>query len=192
MLFISMDHRAAIVSPASKAVRQTMTDWLGAPIQRTATVVGGMGVCVFASVSLCARACVHECVRDWFAIYDNDILPRLIMISVSYYVHPYVRPSVGISICVYQFICMFVSLLSVYMSVCLLCLPLTTLSNIYNYPTIGPNERERSLSLMENVISDDRHVGSYNQELHCRSFITTLSNHVDRDKTFKANKVSIN
>ena len=27
----------------------------------------------------CARACVHTCVRDVFAIYDNDILPRLIM-----------------------------------------------------------------------------------------------------------------
>ena len=25
-------------------------------------------------------ACVHACVRDVFAIYDNDILPRLIMI----------------------------------------------------------------------------------------------------------------
>ena len=25
-------------------------------------------------------ACMHACVRDVFAIYDNDILPRLIMI----------------------------------------------------------------------------------------------------------------
>ena len=67
MLFISMDHRPAIVSPASKAGRPTMTpSWLGAPIQRTATVVGGVGVCVFASVSGCARACVHACVRDVF------------------------------------------------------------------------------------------------------------------------------
>ena len=73
MLFISMDHRPAIVSPASKAVRPTMTDWLGAPIQRTATVGGG--VYVFASV----RACVH----DVFAIYDNDIFPRLIMIIIK-------------------------------------------------------------------------------------------------------------
>ena len=72
MLFISMDHRPAIVSPASKAVRPTMTDWLGAPIQPTATV--GVGVCVFACVRM------HACVRDVFAIYNNDILPRLIMI----------------------------------------------------------------------------------------------------------------
>ena len=83
MLFISMDHRPAIVSPASKAVRPTMTDRLGAPIQRTATVVGRGGVCVFASVSVCARACVHACVRDVFAIYDSYILPRLIMIIIK-------------------------------------------------------------------------------------------------------------
>ena len=64
MLFISMDHRPAIVSPASKAVRPTTESWLGAPIQRTATVVGGggVGVCVSASVSVRARACVHACV----------------------------------------------------------------------------------------------------------------------------------
>ena len=62
MLFISMDHRPAIVSPASKAVRPTTESWLGAPIQRTVTVVGGGGVSVFASVSVCARACVHACV----------------------------------------------------------------------------------------------------------------------------------
>ena len=38
-------------------------------------------------MSVCARACVHECVRacvrDVFAIYDNDILPRLIMIIIK-------------------------------------------------------------------------------------------------------------
>ena len=45
----------------------------------------GVGVCVFASVSVraCVRACVHACVRDVFAIYDNDILPRLIMIIIK-------------------------------------------------------------------------------------------------------------
>ena len=81
MLFISMDHRPAIVSPASKAVRSATEAWLGAPKQRTATVVGGVGVNVFASVSV--RACVHAWVRDVFAIYDNDILPRLIMIIIK-------------------------------------------------------------------------------------------------------------
>ena len=44
---------------------------------------GGVGVGVLASVSVCARACVHACVRDVFAIYDNDILPRLIMIIIK-------------------------------------------------------------------------------------------------------------
>ena len=44
----------------------------------TATVVGG-------GVSECVRArvCVHACVRDVFAIYDNNILPRLIMIIIK-------------------------------------------------------------------------------------------------------------
>ena len=78
-----MDHRPAIASPASKAVRPTTESWFGAPIQRTATVVGEGGVCVFASVSACVRACVHAYVRDLFAIYDNDILPRLIMIIIK-------------------------------------------------------------------------------------------------------------
>ena len=49
--------------------------WLGAPTQRTATpaVVGGV----------CVRASVCACVRDVFAIYDNNILPRLIMIIIK-------------------------------------------------------------------------------------------------------------
>ena len=38
---------------------------------------------MFASVSVCARTCVHACVRDVFAIYDNDILPRLTMIIIK-------------------------------------------------------------------------------------------------------------
>ena len=60
MLFISMDHRPAIVSPASKAVRPTMTEsWLGAPKQRTATVVGGVSGC--ASVCTRERACMRAC-----------------------------------------------------------------------------------------------------------------------------------
>ena len=75
MLFISKDHRSAIVSPASKAVCPTTESWLGAPIQRRSWV------CVFTSV--CARACVYACMRDVFEIYDNDILPRLIMIIIK-------------------------------------------------------------------------------------------------------------
>ena len=62
MLFISMDHRPAIVSPASKAVRLTTESWLGAPIQRTATVVGGGGgvrVHEYERACACVRACVH-------------------------------------------------------------------------------------------------------------------------------------
>ena len=39
------------------------------------------GVCVCARACVCA--CVHECVRDVFAIYDNHISPRLIMIIIK-------------------------------------------------------------------------------------------------------------
>ena len=48
--------------------------WLGAPKQRTATVVCG-GVRV--------RTSVHACMRDVFAIYDDNILSRLIMIIIK-------------------------------------------------------------------------------------------------------------
>ena len=37
------------------------------------------GTCVRA----CVRACVSACVRDVFAIYDNNISPRLIMIIIT-------------------------------------------------------------------------------------------------------------
>ena len=81
MLFISMDHRPAIVSPASKAVRPTM---VGAPIQRRSCA--GVGVRVRECERVCAcvrvRACMRACVRDVFAIYDNYILPRLIIIKI--------------------------------------------------------------------------------------------------------------
>ena len=62
MLFISMVHGPAIVSPASKAVRPTTELWLGAPIQPTATVVGRRGG---VRVRECERvcACVRACVR---------------------------------------------------------------------------------------------------------------------------------
>ena len=56
--------------------------WLGAPTQRTATVMGG-GVRVLECARAYVRACVCACVRDVFAIYDDNILPRLIMIIIK-------------------------------------------------------------------------------------------------------------
>ena len=38
---------------------------------------------VRACVRACVRSCVRTCVRDVFAIYDNNILPRLIMIIIK-------------------------------------------------------------------------------------------------------------
>ena len=40
-----------------------------------------VGWCV--RVCECVCACVRECVRDVFAIHDNNILPRLIMIIIK-------------------------------------------------------------------------------------------------------------
>ena len=59
--------------------------WLGIPTQRIATVVGGdvreyVRVRAFVRVW---RACVRACVRDVFAIYDNNILPKPIMIIIK-------------------------------------------------------------------------------------------------------------
>ena len=42
-----------------------------------------MCVYVRACVHLFVPACVRECVRDVFAIYDNNMLPRLIIIIVT-------------------------------------------------------------------------------------------------------------
>ena len=39
-------------------------------------------MCVCASVCVCVGVCVRACVCDVFAIYDNNILPRLIMIII--------------------------------------------------------------------------------------------------------------
>ena len=48
-------------------------------------VDGGGLLCACARVCVCARvcACVRACVRDVFAIYDNNILPRPIMIMIT-------------------------------------------------------------------------------------------------------------
>ena len=71
-----------IVWPASKRVRPTMTEsWLGARTQRTATFVGGGGG-GGVRVHECGRACMHACVRDVFAIYDNDML-ALYVVTVA-------------------------------------------------------------------------------------------------------------
>ena len=39
--------------------------------------------CVRARACLYARAFLRECVRDVFAIYDNNISPRLIIIIIT-------------------------------------------------------------------------------------------------------------
>ena len=70
MLCISMDHRPAIVSPASKAVRLTTESWLGAPIQRTASVVGER-VRECERVCACVRACVM-CLQYTIMIFYPD------------------------------------------------------------------------------------------------------------------------
>ena len=58
-LFISMSRRSAIVLPASERVRPTMKEsWLGAPKQRTVTVV-----CGDVRVRERAHAYVRACVR---------------------------------------------------------------------------------------------------------------------------------
>ena len=57
------------------------------PIRRRRCVGGGArvraGACARVCVRACMRACVCACVRDVFAIYDNNILPRLIMIIIK-------------------------------------------------------------------------------------------------------------
>ena len=44
---------------------------------------------------VCVRACVHVCmsarVRDVFAIYDNNIAPRLIMIIIKIIIQYFVQ-----------------------------------------------------------------------------------------------------
>ena len=98
-----MSRRSAIVSPASERMRPTMTETcLGAPTQRTATVVGG-GVLVRECAHAYVRACVRACVRDVFAIYNDNILPRLIMIIIKIIIIHFIQikhtddfPSTGI------------------------------------------------------------------------------------------------
>ena len=46
-------------------------------------VWGGVCVCVCVRVRVRVRTSVHPCVRDVFAIYDDNILSRLIMIIIK-------------------------------------------------------------------------------------------------------------
>ena len=43
-------------------------------------------MCMCSSRYLCShvRACIRVCVRDMLAIYDNNILPRLIIIKIIF------------------------------------------------------------------------------------------------------------
>ena len=64
------------------------SSWLGAPTHRTATTRIAMVVQpngVRAREGVCARDCVCTCVRDVFAIHDNNILPRLIIKIIFIY-----------------------------------------------------------------------------------------------------------
>ena len=45
--------------------------WLGAPIQRTATVVGGGGVRVFASVGVCACVMCLQYTKNYILVYPG-------------------------------------------------------------------------------------------------------------------------
>ena len=107
-MFILMSRRSAIVLPASEMVCPTMTEsWLGASKQRRSCV----GVCV-ACARVCAsvrvRTSVHACVRDVFAIYDDNILSRLIMIIIKIIILYFIQirhtndfPSAGIPASIY-------------------------------------------------------------------------------------------
>ena len=65
-------HCLAIVGKGAPSMTES---WLGAPKQRTAMVV-------FGGVRVRVRTSVHVGVRDVFAIYDDNILSRLIMIII--------------------------------------------------------------------------------------------------------------
>ena len=78
-----MNHRPVNVSPASKRGRNR--DPVIVAHTDTANSDGGGWGCACARVCACAclRACIHACVCDVFAIYDNNILSRLIMIIIK-------------------------------------------------------------------------------------------------------------
>ena len=62
----------------------------------------------FVCASVCVRTSVHACERDVFAIYDGNILPRLIMIIIKFIILYFIRirhtddfPSTGIPACIH-------------------------------------------------------------------------------------------
>ena len=62
--------------PAEQAKRGVNSVMLGRMCARPC-------MCACALACLHARACVSACLRDVFAIYDNNISPRLIMIIIN-------------------------------------------------------------------------------------------------------------
>ena len=79
MLFISMSRRSVIVLPASKRGHPTRLIRHGWPHRHSDGRGWGCA---------CSRvwACMHACVRDVFAIYDHNILPRLKMIIINIFI----------------------------------------------------------------------------------------------------------
>ena len=76
-------------------MRELTSSRLGATDASNLNGDGGVYVCVCVSVCMRACACMHACmracacvrasacVRDVFALYDNNISPRLIMIIIK-------------------------------------------------------------------------------------------------------------
>ena len=42
-------------------------------------------------VPVCARACMRACVHDVFSVYDNNILPRLIIIIIQMIIRYFIQ-----------------------------------------------------------------------------------------------------
>ena len=64
---------------------------------------GDGGVCACVRASACVLTCASACLRDVFAIYDNNISPRLIMIIIKIIILYFIQiihtddfPSMGI------------------------------------------------------------------------------------------------
>ncbi len=84
-LFIWMKHRPAIHRQRNRRKVALTSSWLGAhrPIEQRQPGRRRRWVCVWVCAQVCACACMRACMRDVFAIYDNIIWPRLIMIIIK-------------------------------------------------------------------------------------------------------------